>query len=133
MKRIVICLLLFLASCAVPQYQWSSEQGRQCFYMCKTNYNACEANHNSTCNNTQSGIVAVMCLFTINACSNEQDACLKSCPDLKRINGGEPPPPRNTPSTSYRSSSRSSLLIGAGGGVIGSVVTKFLDKTNSSP
>jgi len=67
MKYILLGLLF--TGCATTQYNWTSEEGRQCFYKCGQDYYKCEAycNGNYAC---------------YESCSNSTTYCYAACPDL---------------------------------------------------
>lgn len=77
----IICLVVLLYSCSAratrPNWQWSSESGRRCYYDCEARLNDCRAN----CTQSRGGFILICASY----CDEGREACLKTCPDLAQL------------------------------------------------
>jgi hypothetical protein len=76
---LTLCALSTLAGCAgypARQYQWSSQQGKTCFYTCEKELHQCFSQCGS----------AIPCR---DSCVNATYACRSACPDLIEISAKE--------------------------------------------
>jgi len=82
MKRLLAAVALvaavLMASCAPrtppPQWQWSSESGKHCFYDCEASRGQCKAN----CMQARGGYILICASF----CDEARESCMHGCPDV---------------------------------------------------
>lgn len=74
-----------LASCSAGHYEWSSYEGRACFFSCRQLNYACTQN----CNSVNWGEAWGAALLCYDGCAQEQANCLNTCPDLRFVTRAE--------------------------------------------
>jgi hypothetical protein len=64
---------MILSGCASakPQFQWTSDTGKKCFYTCKSNHATCY----SRCFD----------IYGLAACDKAEKYCMLACPDLVEV------------------------------------------------
>jgi hypothetical protein len=70
MRAILFALAFLLAGCAPTTWQWSSDRGRQCFYLCQAHSDQCTSQCFGNFGCTMS-------------CVSMRNNCLNACPDLQ--------------------------------------------------
>lgn len=75
MKPISLILLvtLLLTGCAstTPQFKWTTDTGKRCFYTCKSNHATCYAGSYD--------------IYGLAACDKAETYCILACPDVIEV------------------------------------------------
>lgn len=66
-----VMLAMMVSACAGPEFRYTSDVGKKCFYSCKARHSEC-----------QSGCSGIKCM---NDCRDAQTYCMFACDDVEEV------------------------------------------------